>query len=620
MAAYHVHSAHSEGLTTHVSVDGEAKSELRALREENRTLYAVIRLVSSSLELEPMLQGVVDLATEATGSHACFIYLVENQRLTIRAASPVFAAAVGNVHLALGDGLTGWVARHRKSAFIRDHAMDDPRMKYVPLLEEEHFQSMAAVPMLARDRNAIGVIVLHTEAPHEFDEDTLKLLEHIASLVSGAIENAQLYERERRRVDTLGQLAALAGEVAELTDAAALAPAVVSGTRRLLQAGVCQLYGVDAQGSEFELLASSPKNARGSSRSVAEMLLAALDGRGGVAARELWPELDLPEVLVTPLAAGGERVGLLCAGAARGQAFGDEQAETARAIAHLSAVAIKRAQLIEGLTKANIVKDLFEALSAGAATYASAKAGELRCDLSKPYLIVFAEPVPGREQGSREWRESAQALGEGLSGLVSRSAVEAGAGPVRALLAPGWQMAQPTQEILRACRALGERHGAIIGISELHAAAADAARAYRDALDAATIARALLAQGGAVAYSELGAYRYLVHIARDKAPHDRTRAAVDTLIAYDARRRTALLDTLERYLAERRSVIDSARSLFIHPNTLRQRLARIEQLTGLDLEGADLLSLELAIKLARLHGRASAAGTAHAVQSPSSTR
>ena len=81
------------------------------------------------------------------------------------------------------------------------------------------------------------------------------------------------------------------------------------------------------------------------------------------------------------------------------------------------------------------------------------------------------------------------------------------------------------------------------------------------------------------------------------------RTAVDLLIAYDNKRRTALLDTLERYLAERRSVIESARELYIHPNTLRQRLGRIEELTGLDLNEDDLLSLELAIKLARLHGR-----------------
>src|SRR5262245_44614533 len=104
-----------------------------SLHDENQTLYGVIRLVSSSLEMLPMLQGVVDLATEATGCHACFIYLLEDGLLTIRAASPVFADAVGNVQMSLDEGLTGWVARHRTPEFIRDRAMKDPRMKYIPL-------------------------------------------------------------------------------------------------------------------------------------------------------------------------------------------------------------------------------------------------------------------------------------------------------------------------------------------------------------------------------------------------------------------------------------------------------------------------------------------------------
>jgi DNA-binding PucR family transcriptional regulator len=75
---------------------------------------------------------------------------------------------------------------------------------------------------------------------------------------------------------------------------------------------------------------------------------------------------------------------------------------------------------------------------------------------------------------------------------------------------------------------------------------------------------------------------------------------VEALLAHDAQRRTALLDTLEEYLARRRSVADTARTLYIHPNTLRQRLARIERVTGLKLDAEDLLALELAVKLVRL--------------------
>jgi GAF domain-containing protein len=575
--------------------------EVRALRDENRTLYGVIKLVSSSLELGPMLQGIVDLATDATDCHACFIYLLEEDRLTIRAASPVFADAVGRVQFAIEEGLTGWVARHRTPEFIRDGAMDDPRMKYIPLLEEERFQSMVAVPILARAGDTIGVIVLHTEAPREFTEDTLKLLVHIASLVSGAIENAQLYDKERRRVDALTRLSGLGQDVAAATDAADLGVVVARGTRRLLEAEVCQIYRLDRDGSGVVLLASDPPAVSAPPMlSVAGLALDALEDRNG---RTLWPELEVGDQLVTALTAGGERLGLLCAGSPPRRPFTEEDTELARAIAHLAAIAIKRAELIEHLTNVNIVKDMFDARAAGATAFAVAKAAEVRCDLTGPYLMVCAQPAGGREQSSGHWRAAAEAIGAGLSGLSPRAAIEAGPGPVRAALPLGSKAPQRVEEFLRTCRELGKETGAAIGVSEWRHTPAEATRAYREALDATTIGRALLGEGGAIAYAELGAYRYLVRIAADEAPRDRMRTAVDELIAYDARRRTSLLDTLERYLAERRSVIESARALFIHPNTLRQRLARIEELTGVELDRDDLLSLELAIKLARLHGR-----------------
>ena len=583
-------------------------TELRGLREENRTLYGVIKLVSSSLELEPMLQGVVDLATEATDCHACFIYLLEGGELVIRAASPVFAEAVGKVRFPLQEGLTGWVARHRRPQFIREKAMQDPRMKYVPLLEEESFQSMAAVPILSRAGETIGVIVLHSRAPHEFGEDTPNLLTHIASLVSGAIENAQLYDRERRRVDALTGLSELAQQVAAAPGASELGSVLVHRTAALLDAQACQLLRVGADGDTLVTVASFPETLPAPAlTSLAEVMLVGLESHSGsrrrAAGRVLWPTESLADVLVTPLAAGGERVGVLCVVSARARVFSDEDAEISRAVAHLAAVAIKRAELIEGLTKANTIKDLFEALAAGATMFAAAKAAEVRCDLNAPYLMLCAQPAGGLAQSTGEWRVAAEAVGRGLAELAPRSAIESGPGPVRALLSLGAPRRESIDALLRGARELGQANGAVVGVSELRDLPDDGPSAYREARDAATIAHALLRDGGAIAYSQVGAYRYLVQIEAGDAPRDRMRAAVDRLIEYDRRRRTSLLDTLERYLSERRSVIESARALYVHPNTLRQRLGRIEELTGLDLDVDDLLSLELAIKLARLHGR-----------------
>jgi len=161
--------------------------------------------------------------------------------------------------------------------------------------------------------------VLHTRARYEFGEDTLKLLVHIASLISGAIENAQLYDRERRRVNALTGLSELAQQVAAATAAVELGRVLVGGTARLLHADACQLLRLEPDGETLALQSSLP-DALGapSPRSAAEVMLAALDGRGaGRPARGLWPGAALADLLVTPLAAGGERVGLLCVASSR---------------------------------------------------------------------------------------------------------------------------------------------------------------------------------------------------------------------------------------------------------------------------------------------------------------
>jgi hypothetical protein len=167
-----------------------------------------------------------------------------------------------------------------------------------------------------------------------FGEDTLKLEAHIASLVSGAIENAQLYDEERRRVDLLTGLSELTQQVAAASGTAELGPVLVQGMSRLLDADVCQLLRLQADGETLSLLASVPETlAPPATLSAAELTLAAIEDRGTrgkrPTARALWPSLKVGDLLVTPVAAG-ERVGLMCAASTSDVVFSDEDAEIAR--------------------------------------------------------------------------------------------------------------------------------------------------------------------------------------------------------------------------------------------------------------------------------------------------
>jgi len=562
-------------------------------RDEASTLRAVISTVFSTLELDAVLAGVVDIATEATGCHACLIYLVEGDRLVLRAASPVHRASVGRIAMGFDEGVTGWVARHAEPALIGEHALRDPRMRYFPELEEERWQSMVAVPVCARTGEVIGVIILHTAAPHEFGEEVVGLLGHVATLVGGAIEDAQLYEEARERVRALTRLAEVSGRLAAATEHERIHAAATTGARSLLGARLCQLFRLDEGGRELALIASDPPGAAGPRPHGGGALLLELLSRGrpGAAGRDLWPEHDGAALLSAPLVASGEQLGLLCVLGPRRAGEGEQ--ELLRALADQTAMGLQRAELIARLTARERVGDLLAALQDGAPEATVLRAAPAGCDLTRAHVLICAGPGPDAGRPA-DWEAVAARLGARLRGRDRAGFLHAAADGLRGVVV--LPKAGAAERVTAICDAVGAAAHVVLGVSAVACGVAESRQALREADRAARIARTLRAGGGAVGFEALGAYKYLA----DETPRDPHWTAVQALAAHDGRRRTALLATLEAYLARRRSVADTARALFIHPNTLRQRLARVERVTGLRLADEDLLALELAVKLARL--------------------
>jgi GAF domain-containing protein len=578
------------------SANGDLAEQLERVRLESDTLYKIIGVIASAPDLGRVLELTVDLLSDATDCHACFVYLRDGRRLRLSAASKVYAHLVGEVEFGIDEGLSGWVVRHNAPAFIRDQALDDPRMKYVREMEEEHFQSMVSVPIPARSGDVIGTVVLHTEAPREFDEGVVNFLVHTASLVAGAIENARLYEEAGRRVEALTTLARLTQEIAAAQGREDLLRAVPRGVRALLGCELCQLYQLDAATGRLELVATDPVDHPSPwPREGAAALLGLLQRRRG--AGEVAD--GGTAVLAVPVAAGDEQLGALAAVGSR--PFREDDDEVLRALANQVALALKKADLIERLTEENIVRDLFEALAAGATAVAEAGAQAAGWDAARTH--VFAEVRPAAATEERRSPGLAERVEGHLRRLAPGALCDVRPDGLRAMLplagTPG------ADQLARLDAALGElatREGVAVGRSDPRVGLSGGGESLREAADAAQIATALMGErGGALAYGELGAYRYLVRLPLADVPNDRQCQAIQRVAEYDRRRRTELVDTLERYLRDRRSIATTARALYIHPNTLRQRLERIQSVSGLDLTVEDLLSLELAIKHVRLH-------------------
>lgn len=126
-------------------------------------------------------------------------------------------------------------------------------------------------------------------------------------------------------------------------------------------------------------------------------------------------------------------------------------------------------------------------------------------------------------------------------------------------------------------------------------------QSYQQAQEAAHIG-VLMQRRGAIAFSELGILHWLYHLSPDHRAGNTYLQHVYHLSDYDTQRGTQLLATLEMYLDRGNAVAEAAEALYIHRNTLLNRLERIESLCQLSLRNSThCLNLNIAIKSYRLH-------------------
>jgi two-component sensor histidine kinase/putative methionine-R-sulfoxide reductase with GAF domain len=182
-----------------------------------RLLTETIAAVNSSLDLQEVLELVASKVADALGTDACFVYLYDARadELVLRATRGSRVEEMTRTpRMRPGEGITGAAAEERAPVMIPVQAHLDPRFKQFPNLPEDEYESILAVPILARD-TLEGALNVRTREPRTFTPEEIELLVAIASQVAQTIEHAKLYERAQRRVAELEALARISEAVSE---------------------------------------------------------------------------------------------------------------------------------------------------------------------------------------------------------------------------------------------------------------------------------------------------------------------------------------------------------------------------------------------------------------------
>ena len=197
---------------------------------ETETLLSMSRAVSSTLDVQSLVRLFLRQVATTFGADTVGLWMVDEtgQWLTPLAGyrvPPAQLEALREVRLSLVDhAIYAEAARTKRPVFSAD-AANDPRMPPI-IREQAPHRSQLFVPVVTKDRMIGGFAVVWWERRRDFSASDLALLEAIANQAGIAIENARLFEENRRRVEELSVLHELSRAVTGELDRAALLDAL----------------------------------------------------------------------------------------------------------------------------------------------------------------------------------------------------------------------------------------------------------------------------------------------------------------------------------------------------------------------------------------------------------
>ncbi|MDH3891624.1 MAG: GAF domain-containing protein [candidate division Zixibacteria bacterium] len=187
----------------------------RRINELN-ALYEAGKSIGSTANLQELLRQIVVLASSVTEAKVGSIMLLEEngETMTIEAAIGLEPSVVAKTRLPVGTSIAGHVAKTGEPLMIEDV---ESHQQFGRINRERYgAASLLCAPLVIKGR-VIGVInMANKEDGGVFDENDLKLLTTFAAQAAVAVDDANQFEKNRRRLVEFELLHEVAGELPQI--------------------------------------------------------------------------------------------------------------------------------------------------------------------------------------------------------------------------------------------------------------------------------------------------------------------------------------------------------------------------------------------------------------------
>jgi len=577
-----------------------AALRVRALLERRRAreaelsgLFDTASDLAGLRELDAVLRAIVHRARSLLAADVAYMTLHDEQRgdTYMRITDGSVAASFQVLRLPMGAGLGGLVAQTGTPYVTADYARDT-RFHHLGDIDagvsEEGLVAILGVPLRLGAR-VIGVLFAANRSARPFAREEVALLGSLAAHAAIAIDTARLLAETRTALDELSAANAVIRAHSDSVERAAeahdrmTALVVRGGGVEDVAAAVTDVLGgallvLDADGRQLAAVGGPAAPAAGLAQAVAT---ARVEGRA-VKHGPSW---------VAAVLAGTENLGALILTPDHALVDADAQIlERAALVTALLLLFRRGVAEAEGRVRGELLDELV-ARPVVDADAVRTRAKRVGVDLDAPQVVVAAVGSSG--QRALSWATTYASTRGGLAAARDGRVV---------LLLPGTDAGTAARAIARDLgRVLG--HPVTAGAAGPATGPSAVAEAYREADRCAGALVALGRTGDGASVAELGFVGLLLSTA-DGGIDAFVDATIGPVVAYDTKRGTALVHTLECYFGSGGSLARAAEQLHVHVNTVTQRLDRIAHLLGADWSKPQrALEIQLALRVHRLRVR-----------------
>lgn len=228
--------------------------------DEIKTLFAIQQAITSRLELDAVLRLIAGEARRLTHSNSTAVFLVEGDELVLSVYSGAELSGMTGLRIPLEGSAMGECLERHETIIICRTQMD--KMPESSLIRSTSMSTSLLVPLMAGTR-PVGVIMALSKSETEFDSEDERIFNMFAPSAVIGIENARMYQEEKRRLQENEQRRRVAEGLKDILRALNsnrsledLLSFIITEATRLLHSDAAALFRLDGKSGELNLVAS----------------------------------------------------------------------------------------------------------------------------------------------------------------------------------------------------------------------------------------------------------------------------------------------------------------------------------------------------------------------------